>query len=104
MKCQANLHQLGVGMLDFESAHGCLPPGIGSFPGPNSGPQCPGVFIAPLYRQIRCTNAREQLQPWVQSHIRMVSIKTLICDSDPIFNDNVYQGTSWGVSCYAGNA
>ena len=104
-QCAYNISQLGLGMLSFESTNGCLPPGIGSFPGPNSGPQCTGFFhLLPFIEQ----ESLHQMQvnnssPGSNPSIRRVPIKLLICYSDPSTNDNIYFGSPWGVSCYAGN-
>jgi prepilin-type N-terminal cleavage/methylation domain-containing protein len=109
-QCKNNLKQLGLGMLDFEGTNGRLPPGIGPFPGPNPGPaQGTGVFhLLPFIEQdnlyksqvTQGGNSSASSNPTVYK----ATIDLLMCPSDPSKDDNLYNGTKWGVSSYAGNA
>jgi prepilin-type N-terminal cleavage/methylation domain-containing protein len=128
MSCQNNLHQIGIGVHNFQSNFGKVPqaealgtalpatgPGAGPYGAVPASPSggagtifyflLPFIEQAPLYQQLNGNSLNIPAQ----------IVKTYICPSDPsVINANVYGGCgvmngdniqrdNFGASCYAAN-
>jgi prepilin-type N-terminal cleavage/methylation domain-containing protein/prepilin-type processing-associated H-X9-DG protein len=120
-QCGNNLHQLAVAFHNLNSAHGVLPPGLGSFPNANLGPGgnfgigffhlLPEIEQDNLYKSSLGTSLGISLYYPGNNQVYSQPIKTFRCPSDPSAPAN---GTlvdssggppfTWGVCSYAGNS
>jgi prepilin-type N-terminal cleavage/methylation domain-containing protein/prepilin-type processing-associated H-X9-DG protein len=90
LKCQNNLHQIGLGFHNYHAAQGSFPPGFASqaasIDGPSLGPGWGwGAHLLPyleqdnLYRQINFT---KDITDPANAQARVTSLKGFLCPSD----------------------
>jgi prepilin-type N-terminal cleavage/methylation domain-containing protein len=111
IQCNDNIKQIVLGMHNCHATHGRLPPGIGFFPGKDSGAYGTGLFhLLPfieqgnLYKQAQA--AGTTFSP-LNNGVYATAVPVFVCPSDPsagtgLVQDN--QDNTWGASSYAGNA
>jgi hypothetical protein len=110
LQCLHNIKQITLGMHNFHDVHKRLPPGIGFFPGQDSGAYGTGLFhLLPYIEQGNLYNqARAPDGTWTpyNNGVYATCVPLFVCPSDPSAGDGLVQdrqGITWGASSYAGN-
>jgi type II secretory pathway pseudopilin PulG len=110
-QCQNNLKQLGLAAHHCHDMHKRLPPGLGYFPKPSTGPAYGMVFfhLLPFVDQQNLYNS-SLLKGYYLAENNGVSatrIAVYVCPSDPSSDNGLVKdvnGQVWGAGNYGGNA
>jgi prepilin-type N-terminal cleavage/methylation domain-containing protein/prepilin-type processing-associated H-X9-DG protein len=96
MQCGNNLKQLGLALLNYESAKGCLPPGViwyGGMYGANRMVFLPHLLpyteMGPLYDSIKWTNSAVVWADSANAAVTRVPLPGMLCPSDRSAGDTV---------------
>jgi prepilin-type N-terminal cleavage/methylation domain-containing protein len=109
-QCIDNLKQIGLGMHACHDTHKRLPPGVGFFPGNDSGAYGTALFhLLPFIEQDNLYKQAQAAGPTfspLDNGVYATAVPVFVCPSDPsagngLVQDN--QGNTWGGSSYAGN-
>jgi len=106
VKCQNNLHQIGLALHNYHSVHDKFPGGVG----PWAAGQEPAIFLIPTLPFLEQDNLYNQAVQYGfnDPRVRCQSVKIFICPDDPTVRPDGTAtdpaGQVWGACNYAGNA